>query len=143
MNMWVAGFASDKMHLAANTTYKVMAETGGNTSSSYVLLQTRWPFVPSRAMRLTITSSMDRSPARSSLEYREFTGAAPLLPRGPTVFGSAGNAIRASSRFSIRPLNSASGRFRLMSLFRIGSTGENTAGMPCGSMNATILIPRR
>jgi len=65
--MWLPGSASGKKHLAANTTYKVMAESGGDTKLSVRTPQTRWPSAPKREMRLTITSSMDQSRAMSLL----------------------------------------------------------------------------
>jgi len=80
-NMWVAGSASGKIHLAANTTYKIMAETGGNTS-----LFVRTPS-NTMAFRSETGNSVDYyfidgpEPSQVIAEYRELTGVAPLLPR--------------------------------------------------------------
>ena len=80
-NMWLPLSAGAKMHLAANTTYKVIAETGGDTK---LALRT-----PSDTMtfRSQVGDTVDYYffftdlilPNRN--EYRELTGAAPLLPR--------------------------------------------------------------
>ena len=80
-NMWLPLSAGAKMHLAANTTYKVAAETGGDAK-----LAVR---VPSGTMgfRSQVGEAVDYyflygpDPSRVVAEYREFTGAAPLLPR--------------------------------------------------------------
>lgn len=80
-NMWLPLSAGAKMHLAANTTYRVTAETGGDTK-----LAVR---VPSGTMtfRSHVGETVDYyfmygpDPSRVVAEYREFTGAAPLLPR--------------------------------------------------------------
>lgn len=80
-NMWLPLSAGAKMHLAANTTYKVAAETGGDTK-----LAVR---VPSETMTLRsqVGDAVDYyflygpEPARVVAEYRDFTGAAPLLPK--------------------------------------------------------------
>ena len=80
-NMWLPRSAGAKMHLAANTTYRVSAETGGDTR-----LAVR---VPSDTMtfRSQVGDEVDYyffygpEPARVVAEYREFTGTAPLLPK--------------------------------------------------------------
>jgi alpha-D-xyloside xylohydrolase len=80
-NMWVAGSASAKIHLAANATYKVMAETGGNTS---LLVR---PPSDTMAFRSETGDAVDYyfiygpEPSQVVAQYRELTGAAPLLPR--------------------------------------------------------------
>ena len=69
-----------KMHLAANTTYKVIAESGGNTE-----LSVRAPS-DTMAFRSQVGEAVDYyfiygpEPSRVIAEYRDFTGAAPLLP---------------------------------------------------------------
>jgi len=79
-NMWLPGFAGGKMHLAANTTYKVIAESGGQTE-----LSVRAPS-NTMAFRSEVGHAVDYyfiygpEPSRVIAEYREFTGAAPLLP---------------------------------------------------------------
>jgi len=80
-NMWLPLSAGAKMHLAANTTYKVIAETGGDTK---LALRT-----PSDTMtfRSQVGDAVDYyfffgpDPSKIVDEYRELTGAAPLLPR--------------------------------------------------------------
>jgi alpha-D-xyloside xylohydrolase len=80
-NMWVAGSASGKIHLAANTTYKVLAETGGDTN-----LLVRAPSA-GMAFRSETGDAVDYyfiygpEPGQVVAQYRELTGAAPLLPR--------------------------------------------------------------
>ena len=63
-NMWLPWFAGGKIHLAANTTYKVIAESGGELNSRCVHHQTQWLFAPRWARRLIITSSMGQSRTR-------------------------------------------------------------------------------
>lgn len=79
-NMWVADSAGAKMRLDANTTYNIHAETGGNTR-----LRVR---VPSNSMgfRSDASRSIDYyfiygpDPSEVIAQYRELTGAAPMLP---------------------------------------------------------------
>jgi alpha-D-xyloside xylohydrolase len=79
-NMWLPGFAGGKMHLAGNTTYKVIAESRGNTE-----LSVRAPS-NTMAFRSEVGKAVDYyfiygpEPSRVIAKYREFTGAAPLLP---------------------------------------------------------------
>jgi alpha-D-xyloside xylohydrolase len=79
-NMWVAGSAGAKMHLDANTTYNISAETGGDTK-----LRVRFPS-DTMGFRSDASRSVDYyfiygpEPNRVISQYREFTGAAPLLP---------------------------------------------------------------
>lgn len=80
-NMWVARSASAKIRLAADTTYRVNAESGGDTK---LLMR-----APSAAMafRSEAGEAVDYyfiygpQPTQVIAEYREFTGAAPMLPR--------------------------------------------------------------
>lgn len=80
-NMWLPLSAGAKLHLAAHTTYKAIAETGGDTK-----LAVR---IPSNTMtfRSQVGDAIDYyffygpTPARVVAEYREFTGGAPLLPK--------------------------------------------------------------
>ncbi|MFP5227484.1 MAG: TIM-barrel domain-containing protein [Acidobacteriota bacterium] len=80
-NMWVAGSGSGKMHLAANTTYKIVAQTGGDTR-----LFVRKPS-DTMAFRSQAGSSVDYyfldgpQPSDVIAAYRNLTGNAPLLPR--------------------------------------------------------------
>lgn len=79
-NMWVADSAGAKIRLDADTTYKIHAETGGNTR-----LRVR---VPSNSMgfRSDASNSIDYyfiygpDPDGVVAQYRELTGAAPMLP---------------------------------------------------------------
>lgn len=81
VNMWVPESAGAKAHLKANTTYKVVAETGGNTR-----LFVRAPS-DTMSFRSQAGEAVDYyffyGPQLSQVvsAYREFTGAAPLLPR--------------------------------------------------------------
>ena len=78
-NMWLPGFVGGKKHLA-NTTYKVIAESRGHTE-----LSVRTPS-NTMAFRSEVGKAVDYyfiygpEPSRVIAEYREFTGAAPLLP---------------------------------------------------------------
>jgi alpha-D-xyloside xylohydrolase len=80
-NMWLPLSAGAKIHLAANRTYKVAAETGGDTK-----LAVRAPS-DTMTFRSQVGDAVDYyflygpEPARAIAEYREITGAAPLLPR--------------------------------------------------------------
>ena len=80
-NMWLPGSAGGKIHLAGNTSYKISAETGGNT-----LLAVRFPS-DTMAFRSDASRAIDYyfiygpEPNRVVSEYRELTGEAPLLPR--------------------------------------------------------------
>ena len=80
-NMWLPLSAGAKMHLAANTTYKVITETGGDTK-----LAVRAPS-DTMTFRSQVGKGVDYyflygpEPARVVSEYRDLTGAAPLLPR--------------------------------------------------------------
>lgn len=80
-NMWLPLSAGAKMHLAANTTYNVAAETGGDTK-----LAVRSPS-DTMTFRSQVGNAVDYyflygpTPSRSVAEYRELTGKAPLLPR--------------------------------------------------------------
>ncbi|MGA2908544.1 MAG: TIM-barrel domain-containing protein [Terracidiphilus sp.] len=80
-NMWLPWSAGGKIQLAANTSYKVTAETGGGTE-----LSVRAPS-DTMAFRSQVGQGIDYyfiygpEPNQVVAEYREFTGAAPLLPR--------------------------------------------------------------
>jgi alpha-D-xyloside xylohydrolase len=80
-NMWLPRSAGAKVHLAANTSYKLVAETGGDTR-----LAVRMPS-DTMTLRSQVGDAVDYyflygpEPSRIVAEYREFTGVAPLLPR--------------------------------------------------------------
>jgi alpha-D-xyloside xylohydrolase len=80
-NIWVAGSASAKIHLAANTTYKVMAETGGNTKLSMRAPSDTVAFRSETGEAVDYYFIYGPEPSQVIVQYREFTGAAPLLPR--------------------------------------------------------------
>jgi alpha-D-xyloside xylohydrolase len=80
-NMWVARSAGAKMHLAANTTYKMMAETGGNTRLSVRAPSDSMSFHSEMGEAVDYYFLYGPEPAQVIAQYREFTGAAPLLPR--------------------------------------------------------------
>jgi alpha-D-xyloside xylohydrolase len=79
-NMWIADSAGAKMHLDANTTYNVSAETGGDTK-----LRVRFPS-NTMGFRSDASRSIDYyfiygpQPDQVISRYRAITGAAPLLP---------------------------------------------------------------
>jgi alpha-D-xyloside xylohydrolase len=80
-NMWLPLSAGARIQLAADTTYKVTAETGGDTK-----LAVRTPS-DTMTFRSQVGDSVDYyflygpEPKEVLAEYRQFTGAAPLLPR--------------------------------------------------------------
>lgn len=80
-NMWVPASASGKMHLAANTTYKVTAETGGNTKLSVRAPSDTMAFRSETGDAVDYYFIYGPEPSEVIAQYREFTGAAPLLPR--------------------------------------------------------------
>jgi alpha-D-xyloside xylohydrolase len=80
-NMWLPLSVGAKMHLAANATYKVIAETGGDTK-----LALRGPS-DTMTFRSQVGDAIDYyflygpEPKKVLAEYRDFTGPVPLLPR--------------------------------------------------------------
>jgi alpha-D-xyloside xylohydrolase len=80
-NMWLPLSVGAKMHLAANATYKVIAEAGGDTK-----LAVRAPS-DTMAFQSQVGDAVDYyflygpEPKKVLAEYRDFTGAAPLLPK--------------------------------------------------------------
>ena len=80
-NMWVAGSASAKIHLAANTTYGVTAESGGDTKLLVRAPSATMGFRSEAGDAVDYYFLYGPQPAQVIAEYREFTGAAPLLPR--------------------------------------------------------------
>jgi alpha-D-xyloside xylohydrolase len=80
-NMWLPWSAGGRIHLAANTTYNLTAESGGNAR-----LFARSPS-NTMAFRSDAGSAVDYyfmygpAPDRILASYRLFTGDAPLLPR--------------------------------------------------------------
>ncbi len=80
-NMWLPLSAGAKIHLAANTTYKVLAETGGDTKLAVRLPSDTMGFRSQVGEAVDYYFLYGPDPSRVVAEYREFTGAAPLLPR--------------------------------------------------------------
>jgi len=80
-NMWVAGSAGAKIHLAANTTYKVMAESGGNTKLSVRAPSDTMAFRSETGEGVDYYFIYGPEPSQIIAQYRDFTGAVPLLPR--------------------------------------------------------------
>jgi alpha-D-xyloside xylohydrolase len=80
-NMWVAGSASAKIHLAASTTYKVTAETGGAPKLSVRPPSDTMAFHSETGDAVDYYFIYGPEPAQVIAQYRDFTGAAPLLPR--------------------------------------------------------------
>jgi alpha-D-xyloside xylohydrolase len=80
-NMWVPASASGKIHLAANTTYKVMAETGGDAKLSVRAPSETMAFRSETGEAVDYYFLYGPEPSQVIAQYRDFTGAAPLLPR--------------------------------------------------------------
>ena len=80
-NMWLPQFVGGKVHLAADATYKVTAESAGDTQ-----LSVRFPS-ETMAFRSEASQAVDYyfiygpRPSEIIARYREYTGTAPLLPR--------------------------------------------------------------
>ena len=80
-NMWLPLSVGAKMHLAANSTYKVITDMEGDTK-----LAVRAPS-DTMGFRSQVGDAVDYyflygpEPKKVLAEYRDFTGAAPLLPR--------------------------------------------------------------
>jgi alpha-D-xyloside xylohydrolase len=80
-NMWLPLAVGAKIHLLAHTTYKIAAETGGDTK-----LAVRTPS-DTMTFRSQVGDAVDYyffygpEPAAVVAEYRDYTGAAPMLPR--------------------------------------------------------------
>ncbi len=80
-NMWVPGSAGAKMHLSANSTHTVLAETGGDTELSFRAPSNTMAFRSEEGQGVDYYFLYGPEPSRVLAEYREYTGAAPLLPR--------------------------------------------------------------
>ena len=79
-NMWLPEFVGAKMHLAANTTYKVIAESGGDTQLSMREPSGTMAFQSEAGQGVDYYFFYGPEPSRVIAEYREFTGAVPMLP---------------------------------------------------------------
>lgn len=80
-NMWVPESASGKMHLDANSTYSVLAESGGDTHLFMRRPADAMSFSSQAAESVDYYLMYGPQPSSVISEYREFTGSAPLLPR--------------------------------------------------------------
>lgn len=80
-NMWVPSSAGAKIHLNANTTYKIVAESGGDTQLFVRAPSDTMAFRSEAAQAVDYYFLYGPDPDEVIAEYREFTGAAPMLPR--------------------------------------------------------------
>ena len=80
-NMWLSESAGAKMRLEANSTYRVLAESGGDTHLFLRRLSDTMAFSSQAGESVDYYFMYGPQPSRVVSEYREFTGAAPLLPR--------------------------------------------------------------
>jgi alpha-D-xyloside xylohydrolase len=80
-NMWVPASASGKIHLTANTTYKVIAETGGDAKLSVRAPSETMAFRSETGEAVDYYFIYGPEPSQVIAQYRDFTGASPLLPR--------------------------------------------------------------
>jgi alpha-D-xyloside xylohydrolase len=80
-NMWVPWSASGKIHLAANTTYSVRAETGGDTELSVRIPSDTMAFQSEAGEAVDYYFIFGPELNKVVAQYREFTGSAPMLPR--------------------------------------------------------------
>ena len=79
-NMWVADSAGAKIHLNANTTYNISAETGGNTQLRVRPPSNTMGFRSDASRAIDYYFIYGPQPDQVVARYREITGAAPLLP---------------------------------------------------------------
>ena len=80
-NMWLPWSAGGRIHLAANTNYKVMAETGGDTRLFLRTPANTMAFWSETGDAVDYYFMFGPEPKQVLAEYRNFTGEAPLLPR--------------------------------------------------------------
>jgi alpha-D-xyloside xylohydrolase len=80
-NMWLPWSASGKAHLASNTTYRVTAVTGGNAQLFARPPSDVMGFRSQTGEMVDYYFIYGPAPNEVIAQYREFTGAAPLLPR--------------------------------------------------------------
>jgi len=80
-NMWLPWSAGGKIHLAANTTYKVTVATGGNTKLFVRPPSDLMGFRSQAGQMVDYYFIYGPAPNQVIDQYREFTGSAPLLPR--------------------------------------------------------------
>jgi len=80
-NMWLPWSAGGKVHLAANTTYRVTAVTGGNTQLFARPPSEMMEFRSQAGEMVDYYFIYGPAPNEVIAQYRELTGPAPLLPR--------------------------------------------------------------
>jgi len=79
-NMWLPEFVGAKLHLATNTTYKVIAESGGDTKLFVRAPSDTMAFQSQLGQGIDYYFFYGPQPSQVIAEYREFTGPVPLLP---------------------------------------------------------------
>ncbi len=80
-NMWLPWSVGGKIQLAANTTYRVTAATGGNTELFARPPSDAMGFRSQAGQMVDYYFIYGPAPNQVIAQYREFTGSAPLLPR--------------------------------------------------------------
>jgi len=80
-NMWLPFSAGGKIRLAANTTYAVTAASGGGTALFVRPPSDTMSFQSDVGQAVDYYFIFGPQPDQVIAQYREFTGAAPLLPR--------------------------------------------------------------
>ena len=80
-NMWVPASAGAKIKLNADTTYKLVAQSGGNTHLFVRAPSDSMTFGSQAGNAVDYYFFYGPQPSQVISEYREFTGTAPLLPR--------------------------------------------------------------
>jgi alpha-D-xyloside xylohydrolase len=80
-NMWVPSSAGAKTKLDANRSYRIQADTGGETTLLVRMPADGMGFHSDAGQGVDYYFMYGPQPSRVVAEYREFTGVAPLLPR--------------------------------------------------------------
>ncbi len=81
VNMWVPASAGARLRLNADTTYKIVAESGGNTHLYARAPSNTMVFHSQAGQAVDYYFFYGPDPSQVMSEYRNLTGAAPLLPR--------------------------------------------------------------
>jgi len=80
-NMWLPTTAGGKIHLAAHTTYRIAAETGGGTHLAVRFPSSTMRFRSQTGEAVDYYFLYGPKPEAVVASYRYLTGAAPMLPR--------------------------------------------------------------
>src|SRR5581483_5397495 len=80
-NMWLPASAGGKMHLAANTVYKISAQTGGDTALAVRFPSNTISFRSGDSRSIDYYFIYGPEPSDIVAQYRQLTGEVPLLPR--------------------------------------------------------------